>query len=198
MFYQARKFNRDISGWITDKVTSMAKMFDGCSKLKSNLSKWNVGRVANFERTFAAFCNSDHNCADVIHSLQKWDTSSATNMKQMFSKTNDANLDFVLGAWNVSKVTNMEAMFEESYKAAWRKDGEQDIGDWDVSSVTNMKKMFYRVLGDFSPQIEKWNTGKVKDMTQMFHTVYKFNQPIGSWDVGSVTTFFGMFECSNW
>jgi surface protein len=95
-----------------------------------------------------------------------WDTSSVTDMSEMFSYTTSFNQP--IGDWDTSSVTNMERMFIRASSF------NQPIGNWDVSSVTNMSYMFASSI-------------KVYDRTN------SFNQPIGNWDVSKVTNMSYMF-----
>ena len=66
--------------------------------------------------------------------ISAWDTSSVTDMHEMFRGASSFNQD--IGAWDTSGVTTMESMFY--YASAFN----GDIGDWVVDSVTDMEKMF--------------------------------------------------------
>jgi surface protein len=59
--------------------------------------------------------------------ISRWDTSSVTNMYQMFQHAHVFNQD--LGAWDTSSVTDMVRMF--AFNNAFNK----DIRTWDTSSV---------------------------------------------------------------
>jgi surface protein len=47
MFYDAPAFNQNISGWNTDKVTTMVSMFYDARTFNQNLSGWNVNVVTD-------------------------------------------------------------------------------------------------------------------------------------------------------
>jgi surface protein len=76
-----------------------------------------------------------------------WDTSSATNMANMFAFAADFNRD--IGGWDTSSVTNMTATL---YSASAFN---QDIGGWETSSVTNMMIMFSSATA-FNQDISGW------------------------------------------
>lgn len=45
MFYNAVKFNQDISKWNTGAVTNMGSMFTGAKAFNQDISKWDISKV---------------------------------------------------------------------------------------------------------------------------------------------------------
>lgn len=68
-----------------------------------------------------------------------------------------------------------------------------NIGKWDTSNVTDMSNMFYNCSA-FNQPLNTWNTSKVTDMSYMFRSCSAFNQPLDTWDVGNVTNMSNMFN----
>ena len=66
--------------------------------------------------------------SDFNYDISNWDTSSVTNMKNMFNGCNSFNQD--ISKWDVSNVTNMDNMFNYAFEF------EQDIRNWDVRNVS--------------------------------------------------------------
>ena len=52
----------------------------------------------------------------------------------------------------------------------------------------------FRGATNFNQAIGSWDVGSVTTMGSMFSGATNFNQDIGSWDVGSVTTMSGLFS----
>ena len=73
MFYRAQVFNSDISTWNVSRVASMLSMFSDVTAFDSDISKWDVSRVTDMKYMFpgATAFNSD---------ISKWDDANAQNM----------------------------------------------------------------------------------------------------------------------
>ena len=141
--------------------------------------------------------------------LTKWDMSSVTSLRSMFS----GNITFnqPIGNWNVSSVTDMNTVFSGATAfnqpiGNWNVSNanmmgsmfrgattfNQPIGNWNVSKVTNMDSMFAGAAA-FNYPIGNWNVSNVTNMNFMFGVATTFNQPIGNWNVSKVTNMSGMF-----
>jgi len=107
-------------------------------------------------------------------SITGWDTSSCTNMSNMFYNT---SFNHPIGSWDVSKVTNMYQMFRST-------PFNQDIGNWDVGSVTSMELMFYYTTG-FNQPIGNWNTSKLTNIRHML-TRTAIDQDLSNWVVTGI------------
>jgi surface protein len=171
---------------IGPSVTTTAKMFSGCNKLKSlDLSGWNVSLVSYMADMF--------NSCWALESLNvsTWNVSSVTNMDQMFRECTKLT-DLDVSSWvGVSKVETMASMFHDCSAITTL-----DLSRWNVSKVTNMNQTF-RGCGSLTTlDLLGWNVSNVKDMTQMFYgdsvltTIYAG----GDWNVDSVTSHNEMFK----
>ncbi|MBW8199456.1 BspA family leucine-rich repeat surface protein [Flagellimonas abyssi] len=116
--------------------------------------------------------------------ISSWDTSSVTDMSNMFDSAKDFNQD--IGDWDTSNVRIMEGMFNLASSF------NQDIGDWDTSNVINMSDMFNEASA-FNSDISDWDTSSVNHMGYMFSLASSFNQDIGDWDTSKVESMTLMF-----
>ena len=198
MFDVAEAFNQNISGWNVSNVTTMKCMFCDATTFNQDLSGWErstsgntstLGKVENMRSMFygATNFNNGDSGNNEANTLNNWNVSSVTTMRSMFSNT-AFNQD--ISGWNVSKVTNMFLIF---YNTPFN----QAIGQWNVSSVTTMGSMFENASA-FNQDISGWErtgstVGNVTNMSFMFYGS-AFNQPIGDWNVSSVTTMESMFS----
>ena len=123
------------------------------------------------------WCEDKESATSEYGDISEWDTSSVTNMSQLFNDKNDFNND--ISKWNVSNVTDMSDMFDTA--AAFN----QPIGSWNVSKVTTMTRMF-RDAAAFNQPIDKWNVSKVTYMDRMFDRAETFNQNLTKWKITSV------------
>jgi surface protein len=127
------------------------------------------------------------------------DLTGTTNMDSAFRNCSSSSFTTIgnVASWNLSAVTNTYAMFEN----AWNFN--DNIGAWNVSNVTNMANMFsddrsgYNCMGSTdgmafnnggSNTIANWNTANVLSMEGMFEGCKFFNQPIGTWNTGKVSS----------
>lgn len=68
-----------------------------------------------------------------------------------------------------------------------------NISKWDTSNVTNMSAMFFGA-SSFNQSLNDWNVSNVTTMTKMFSGASKFNQPLDKWKTGNVTSLTEMFS----
>jgi len=158
-----------------------------------------------------AFCGATmFNPLFPAQSIDTWDTSSVTNMANMFNGA--SGFDAPIGDWNTGHVTDMSGMFSGAVAfnqplGAWDTSQvndmsgmfsgaagfDQPIGAWDTARVTDMSFLFTGA-GAFDASLAGWATGAVTSMRDMFDGDFAFNQPLGAWDTSHVVDVSGMFE----
>ena len=174
----------EVSQWGNTAWTSMSNMFLGCSNLQITAYDIpNLSGVTTMEMMF-------RNCSvlNTPSTIGLWNTSTVTNMKEMFFGAEAFNQD--IGSWNTSNVTSMQSMF--FLASAFN----QNIGNWNTAAVTDMFQMFY-VAQAFNQNIGSWNVASVTNMASMFENATAFNQNIGSWNTANVTNMAFMFSATN-
>lgn len=140
-------YSQNIGNWNTENVTSMKKMFYGCSTFNQNIGGWNVKNVTNMERMFEG-------CLIFNQNIGGWNTENVTNMIGMFLNCNNFNNGNQPLNWNVENVTNMEKMFY------YCQNFNQNLNGWKIKKDTNMQQMFYYCSRFEEKNIEKWGLSK--------------------------------------
>lgn len=161
--------------------TSFFSAFDSTPaslNINGSMGSWDVSTITDF-----SFC---FNASGMNVDISGWDTSSATNMAQMF--TSAPNFNQPVGSWNVSNVTTFLRMFQGASSF------NQNLSAWNTSSAQTFQQMFnasaFNNGGD--PGINNWVTSSVGTLLGMFQSC-PFNQPIGSWNTSSVTNLQSVF-----
>ena len=145
----------DIKYLNTSEVTSMAHMFNSCSKLTSiDLSGFNTSKVTEMR---VMFCN----CTGLTGlDLSSFNTANVTNMFNMFGGCSGlTSLD--LSSFNTSNVTDMGRMFYECSRLTTVYVGE----DWSTEAVTSSSYMFHNNNNLVGGQGTTYNASNPKDKT---------------------------------
>ncbi|MBR7042318.1 MAG: BspA family leucine-rich repeat surface protein, partial [Bacilli bacterium] len=159
------------------------------------------GVKANTDSSYAFYSFQNLDSIDLTY----FDTSSVTNMSQMFSSTGRNSTVFTLDLgdnFDTSSVTNMNGMFRETgYSSTVFT---LDLGDnFDTSNVTNMVSMFSytgRSSTVFTLDLgDNFDTSNVTNMNSMFNqTGYSstvFTLDLGDkFDTSNVTSINQMFN----
>lgn len=152
------------------------------------------------------FSSNDSECfrnLESINNLSLLDTTSVTNMSNMFSWCTNLS-SFDLSAFKTSNVENMQGMFN-CYLGNLTT---LDLSSFDTSNVTNMSSMFGAILNlpttdldDSATQyhdtidLTSFDTSNVTNMSNMFYgrfalsTIYVSDK----WDISNVVDSEGMF-----
>ena len=184
-------------------TTSLLDTFRGCSSLTTpDFNAWDVSLVTSFQ-------NFTYTATNFNGFIGDWDTSSATNMSNMFYNTafngdidgwDVSNVTTMLGtffgttysqslnSWDVTGVLNFTRTFRNATVTA-------NISSWVPSAATNMTSMFHG--GSFNGDISGWNVGNVERFLDIFRENSTFNQDIGGWNMSSATTLQNFFYKSS-
>ena len=119
-------------------------------------------------------------------SIEKWDTSNVTSMRDMFNCAKHFNRN--INDWNVSNVIDMTFMLAET-------PFNQPLDKWDVSKVGDMSCMFM-YAEKFNQDISMWNVSSVYDMESMFLGAKSFNQNLNDWVTFNLTNVRQMLNKS--
>ena len=125
----------NLTGWDTSKVTNMLQTFWNCRSMVSipGLSEFDTSNVTTFQGMFG---NCAKNGQNLHLDLSKWDTSSVTNMRQMFYYSDALTVEG-LENWNVSSLKNTYAMFYYAKAIT-----ELDLSGWQPTKLTDARYMF--------------------------------------------------------
>ncbi len=171
----------------------------------------------NEDSSFAFSCFT--NLSD-ISALSSWDTSRATNMKEMFSQSSSFTDIDALASWDIGNVTDMSRMFsyasaltningaanwdtssvtttEGMFSHAYSLTNIDGAANWDTSKITSMNSMFDNASSLTNIDgASGWNTENVTDMGYMFFNASSLTNINGAanWDTGSVTNMGSMFS----
>lgn len=200
----------DLSSFNTEKVTTMATMFEKSKNLRSiKLPKGFIGSsVTNLNATFRG-CESlteldlsgsnTENVKDMnemfydCKALSKLDltsfkTGQVTTMESMFCGCSTlATLD--VSSFNTENVTNMWAMFNSCQSLE-----SLDLSGFNTANVTNMVAMFKKCSSLRSLDLSSFNTRKVTTMQSMFAGCTNLESiDLSSFDTENMTDMTEMF-----
>jgi hypothetical protein len=142
--------------WNTSNVTTFAAMFQNFGDVTASYDHW-----SRFNGGFTG-----------------WNTSSATDMSEMFSH---CYLNPDISSWDVSSVTTARKMFYNNSVF------NRYLGLWNVDSLSDMHSMFYEASAFQGDGLDEWyNPPKktmksVEDMTVMFAHATALSVNLASW-----------------
>ncbi|WP_143823080.1 BspA family leucine-rich repeat surface protein [Mycoplasmopsis bovis] len=102
MFYDAEKFNQDISSWDTKNVRNMLYLFYGAKNFNKPLNSWNVSNVRQMSGMFYDAISFNQN-------LNDWNVSNVIDMEEMFQGA--ISFNGKIDDWNVNNVERLSNMF---------------------------------------------------------------------------------------
>jgi surface protein len=160
--------------------TNLRPDFYNCSNLNINLVQDTIDLTG-----YSSLVQMFQGCSSLtsINNINSWNTSSITDMVNMFALCSLFNqaLSFVTSA-----VQNMAGLFQFCTNFT-------QPFTFNTSTVSNMSSMFWGATNFNQPLVQGvngWDTSSVTNMCGMFAGATAFNQNIGSWDVSNVTSNF--------
>ena len=177
----------DVSKYNTAKVTDMKGMFCGCSALTSlDVSNFNTANVTDMSYMFVA-CSALETLV-----LSNFNTANVTNMNGMFYYCSSLK-SLNLSSFNTAKVTGMSDMFYGCKSLT-----SLNVSNFDTGNVTSMSSMFYGCSALTSIDVTNFNTAKVTDMYSMFNGCsFLTSLNVSNFNTANVTDMSAMFyNCS--
>ena len=137
--------------------TSLTSLFSGVTNIETiEIRDFNVSNITDMYRMF-------YNCSATIIDIANWDTSSATNFKNVFdSCKNVASLD--LSSWDSRNVTSMSEMFQYCTSL-----GTLDLSAFNTSNVTDFSYMFWGCTNLTSLNLSGWDMSRIHVNPTMFY-----------------------------
>ena len=167
----------------TSAITSMDRMFSGCSALTSlDVSNFDTKQVTDMGSMF-------QNCKGFTNlDLSNFDTKAVTDMSEMFSGCS-ALTSLDVSNFDTSKVTNMDRMF--NYCPALTN---LNLSNFDTKAVTSMYEMFSGCSALTSLDVSNFDTQKVTSMDRMFYAgIALTSLDVSNFDTKQVTDMGSMF-----
>ena len=172
----------------TNKVTSMDRMFSGCSGLTSlDVSNFKTDNVTSMDWMFS-------DCSGLTSlDLSKFKTDNVTSMNYMFYNCSSlTSLD--VSKFKTDNVTSMGSMFYNCSRLT-----SLDVSKFKTDNVKNMNCMFYNCSGLTSLDVSKFKTDNVTSMSWMFYNCSSLTSlDVSKFKTANVTSMGSMFcNCSS-
>ncbi|GAA4273684.1 hypothetical protein GCM10022258_29780 [Aquimarina gracilis] len=118
--------------------------------------------------------------ADKIRTVEQWGNIAWTSMENAFNDCNNLRIP-ATDAPDLSNVTSLRNAFR-----VCRSLSNEDFSYWDVSNITNMGFAFF-ATNSFNGNLDTWDVGSVTSFLGMF-SQSAFNQDISNWNIGERVT----------
>ena len=175
----------------TENLTDMSYMFLNFYTSNLDISNFKLGNVTSMEGTFSATAKNN-TIGSITWPSGQINMPHLTTMRALF-KFNASLNQIVLPILKTPALTDTSYMFYGIGKI----DKIDNINSLDTANVTTMEGMFaYNDSGLMKGENVKFefNTGKVKNMSQMFKNSYVNYLDLSSFDTRSLVTAASMFD----
>ena len=182
----------DLSKLDTKNVENMSRLFANCSNVTflPDISNFNTENVTNFSEMF-------FNCKSLksLPDISKWSTNKIENAKSMFR--NCLNLENIPNFLNFEGIRNV--IVDNMFLHCMLLKSLPDLSKINIKSTKSLKTFFSPLLTTI-PDISKWDTSTVTDMSGLFKgcSLLKSLPDISNWNMNEVTDMSEMFsDCSS-
>ncbi|CAL2074510.1 BspA family leucine-rich repeat surface protein [Tenacibaculum sp. 190524A02b] len=181
---------QSVDQWGSLEWTTMKDAFSECNNL--DVLATDAPDLSGVMDMSGMFFECSNLGASGVLDFSGWNTSTVTNMKNMFfgtAKFTGANI----GNWDVSKVADFNSMFENAVVFS------ENLNNWNIGGnvigTIDMAAMFQGAAKLNSP-LDNWDVSKVGNFIQTFLGATDFDQDLGSWDISSASDFTAMLNFS--
>ena len=182
----------DLSKLDTKNIENMSRLFANCSNIETlpDISNFNTKNVTDFSEMF-------YNCKSLksLPDISKWNTNKIENAKSMFQNCN--NLENIPNFFNFKEVRNI--VVDNMFLNCKLLKSLPDLSKINIKSTKSLKSFFNPLL-TIIPDISKWDTSTVTDMSCLFKgcSLLKTLPDISNWNVNEVIDMSEMFaDCSS-
>jgi surface protein len=190
MLTNQKFFNNDsVNSWNVSNVSSLYRVFKGCTSFNQDLNNWDISSATSLRRLFEEATAMNGN-------ISNWDTRNLTSINGLFMKSgfNTSNAGFNTHAnniyWNTSNVDDMGLAFNNMQSDI------PSISNWDTSKVRNFGA-FALSSTNFNQDVENWDVSKTQFTNSMFNDAKLFDKDLSSWDMSKVINCSRMFVNSD-
>lgn len=152
-------FNRDLSGWYTGSVKSMARAFAGCANFNHpGITRWDVSQVEDFSSMLEG-------CTAFDQDIGLWTTTSGKNFSRFLKGCMRFNRD--IGILDLSSAEDLSHMLSGCFLLRC------DISTLNVSSAENLAGMLEGCEGLYDADLSGWDVSRAKSIDRIFYGIRK-------------------------
>jgi surface protein len=212
MFNDVSAFNQPLNNWRPSSCTNFTQMFAGAYNTDMTFDQ-NIGAWTFLSTSKSTGTNSSVTTNALVDTAANFLTDQVESGDKVENITDGtiANVTAVTAtqltldtdifpssagdSYRVFTGVNMQLMFGRfagSGENSFNNGGSNSITNWSVQNVGDMSSMFKGCTSFDQPL--GWTTSALRIASGLFSKAEAFNQNIGSWDMGKVTTTESMFS----